>query len=372
MHQGFLPVQDPLKKLPKAFEAFEKVAAHLPKLLVTTHFKSVVTNLPPFPLHELDPAQYERAMMILSYLGHAWVWGSPVPSTVIPHVLAKPWSEVAGRLQRPPVLSYASYALNNWYRLDPEQPVALGNIALTQNFLGGVDEEWFILVHVDIEAKAASAIAELTAAQKSAEEKNQDKLQKNLLKIAGSLEEVCKTMDRMPERCDPYIYYNRVRPYIHGWKNNPALPDGLVYEGMFDEVPQFFRGETGAQSTIVPSLDAVLGVTHEKDELRVYLQEMREYMPAEHRQFLEKLESRAAIREFVAASKKQHPDLADIYNRCIDLLYRFRTTHLNYAARYIHKQAEQSIVNSNAVGTGGTPFMKYLKKHEAETAKFRV
>ena len=22
--------------------------------------------------------------------------------------------------------------------------------------------------------------------------------------------------DRMPERCDPYIYYQRVRPYIHG------------------------------------------------------------------------------------------------------------------------------------------------------------
>ena len=31
--------------------------------------------------------------------------------------------------------------------------------------------------------------------------------------------------DRMPERCDPYVYFERVRPYIHGWRDNPALPE---------------------------------------------------------------------------------------------------------------------------------------------------
>ena len=39
-------------------------------------------------------------------------------------------------------------------------------------------------------------------------------------------------MNRMPEKCDPFIYYNRVRPYIFGWKNNPATPDGVIYEGV--------------------------------------------------------------------------------------------------------------------------------------------
>ena len=37
--------------------------------------------------------------------------------------------------------------------------------------------------------------------------------------------------NRMPERCDPYMYFQRVRPWIHGWRDNPALPHGLVYEG---------------------------------------------------------------------------------------------------------------------------------------------
>ena len=73
-------------------------------------------------------------------------------------VIARTILELAERLGRPPVLSYASYALDNWRRIDPDGPVALGNLALLQNFLGGADEDWFILVHVEIEARAAAAL----------------------------------------------------------------------------------------------------------------------------------------------------------------------------------------------------------------------
>ena len=41
-------------------------------------------------------------------------------------------------------------------------------------------------------------------------------------------------------------------------------------------------------------------------------------------------------------------------------------THLEYAARYIQKQAQVG-ANSTAYGTGGTPFMRYLRKHRDET-----
>jgi hypothetical protein len=59
-----------------------------------------------------------------------------------------PWHAVATSLGRPPVPSYSSYALNNYFRFEPERPIECGNLGLIQNFLGGIDEEWFILIHV--------------------------------------------------------------------------------------------------------------------------------------------------------------------------------------------------------------------------------
>ena len=108
----------------------------------------------------------------------------------------------------------------------------------------------------------------------------------NLEQALESINKINKIMDRMPEHCDPYIYYNRVRPYIFGWKNNPDLPKGLIYEGFFKNKPQQFRGETGAQSSIIPLLDALFSVKHKKDSLRDYLEEMLLYMPPAHRELI--------------------------------------------------------------------------------------
>src|SRR4029079_16398871 len=96
------------------------------------------------------------------------------------------------------------------------------------------------------------------------------------------------TLLRMKERCDPYVYYTRVRPYIHGWKNSPQLTEGLFYSGVaaYGGRPQPFRGETGAQSSIVPCLDAGLGISHAPAPLSVYLQGMREDITPAHRTLL--------------------------------------------------------------------------------------
>lgn len=371
--RGFLPTIDPLKQLPKAFVEWEWLVTHLPKYMMSTQLRDKVLALPDFPLDQLSSeSEYERAMMLLSFLGHAFVFGEKPVAQSIPSVIAKPWCALATHLKRQPVLSYASYALHNWFRLDENKPVELGNIALLQNFLGGMDEEWFILIHIDIEHKAIPALQVLSATQAAAQNGDAETLALYLTTIVSSLENICAAMDRMPEYCDPYIYYHRVRPYIHGWKNNPALPNGMLYEGCFEHAPQFFYGETGAQSTIIPALDAVLGVWHHEDQLSVYLKNMRCYMPESHRQFLVGLESKGNIRSFVAEQGALHPSLKSLYNQCVDLMTRFRSTHLKYAAQYIQKQHQDSKANPHAIGTGGTPFMQYLGKHEKETAATRL
>jgi len=182
------------------------------------------------------------------------------------------------------------------------------------------------------------------------------------------------TLERMPEHCDPYIYYRRVRPYIHGWRNHPALPQGVVYEGVteYGGRGQMFRGETGAQSGIVPSIDALLGVSHADDPLRTYLMEMRDYIPPGHRRFIQEVERASVVRAFVQESARHEPQLREAYNECIHWLESFRTTHLEYAATYIFRQNQTDAANPTDVGTGGTPFMTYLKKHRDESASQRI
>lgn len=372
---GFLPADDPLRELSSHYAAWEEVAHALPKLIVAGCLRRTIDGLPRLTAGALDdPRALRRAMMLLSYLGHGYVWCAGDAAERIPENIAVPWFQIAAQLGRPPVLSYASYAIDNWGRIDRKRPIELENLTILQNFLGGADEDWFILIHVDIEAKAAQAMRAIPTAIAAAAKKDAATLTTELMEISASLTAMTATLKRMPDYCDPYIYYHRVRPYIHGWKNNPALPNGILYDGVndFKGKPQTFRGETGAQSGIIPALDATLGVAHQKDELREYLMEMRDYMPSGHRAFVQAVERQSAIREFVTGDGDGEASLTDAYNSCLRGMEEFRSIHLEYAASYIFRQAQESCTNPNAVGTGGTPFMPYLKKHRDETQSSQI
>jgi len=309
---------------------------------------------------------------VLSFIAHAYVWEGATPASALPAQLAAPWCALAHKLGRPPILSYASYALDNWRRFDPRGPLTTENLAILQNFLGGQDEDWFILIHVEIEALAAIALRAALPAAAAARAGDASALSASLEEVAGALEAMLASLRRMPERCDPYVYFHRVRPFIHGWKNHPALPNGVAYEGVAElSGSQKLRGETGAQSTIVPLMDALLGVAHAPDPLREYLDEMRAYMPPGHRAFLAHVEVDGGVRCAVLELRGSHPELAEIYDACLRWLEAFRSLHLEYAASYIHAQAGRG-ANPSDVGTGGTPFMKYLAKHRDETSRQRV
>ncbi|MBS0170522.1 MAG: hypothetical protein JSR62_09210 [Nitrospira sp.] len=378
--RGFLPATDPLEQLPEE-PMLNQFGTELPKLLSARRVRGAILDRQDIMGAVADDwglDVFRSVMRVLSFLGHAYVWEDPDhPAARLPASLACPWFRVAQQLGRPPVLSYASYALHNWRRLDPHQPIELGNIVLLQNFLGGLDEEWFVLIHIDIEAKAGPGLQGLLQAHQAVEADRVDAVLAGLAALAASQEAMRDTLLRMPERCDPYIYYSRVRPYIHGWKNSPALPTGLVYEGVpeYADLPQQFRGETGSQSTIVPALDAGLGVLHAEDPLTQYLVEMREYMPPRHRALLSALEARTdgqgrpLLFGYARDRKATHPELWRAYGVCVELLAQFRQIHVDYAERYIFRQHQSHAGNPTSVGTGGTPFMPYLTKHLEDTKR---
>ena len=367
---GYLPAYEPAQSLSAGNEEWDQYGKDLPKLLMGTNFRARVRALPSFNVAALKgEAEIQRAMLVLSYIGQAYQWSENSAATLMPSNLAKPWFEVGKLVGRPPILSYQSYASDNWRRFDKSGPIECGNIGLLQCFLGGQDEEWFILIHIEIEKKAGKALKAIEDAQAAVVGNDADQVENALTNLRTALAAMYAVLDRMPERCDPYIYFHRVRPYIFGWRNNPSLPDGVIYEGVdeYKGIGQKFRGETGAQSAIIPAMDGVLGIEHERDELREYLMEMRTYMPPQHVAFIEAVEAGPSVRNFVTST--QRSSLTSVFNECVELVTNFRAMHLEYAGRYIHAQAQATPGNPSAVGTGGTPFMTYLRKHRDETKK---
>jgi indoleamine 2,3-dioxygenase len=374
--QGFLPQKVPSKSYSVQSEScdrIQEIASNLPKLLLTGKVQSAINKLSPKDLSIDDllinqaSQDLKLAMSHLSFIAHAYIWGDNKPNESIPSVLANPWVKVANNQGRPPILSYASYCLDNWFLIDPDEAISLENVGLINNFLGGVDEDWFVTIHVCIENAAADAMAACAEIAMLETDSPENKSIELLNRIVIAMKKVNEIFARMPEKCDPYIYYHRVRPFIFGTKDNPDLKNGLIYKGEFQNRPQFFRGETGAQSSIIPSLDGALQITHTKDHLRHYLNEMRDYMPPKHREFMEVLEKNSQVKKIINGSNK----LTSLYNDCLEEIRAFRAMHLEYAGTYIFKQAQ--IKNpfgrggSTITGTGGTPFMAYLKKHRDET-----
>ena len=361
LESGFLPNKISTL-LSNEFDDVEHIAKNLPKILANNQIEYEVLNLETEKnISNLSIDELERAMLLYSYIGHGYIWGGTSIEKVIPKNISKTWYKISQKLDRPPILSYASYALNNWKLQDVNKPFDLENIRILQNFLGGIDEDWFIMIHIAIEHEAKEILNNLKTYYL---DKNKD--QSYLENALVSIKKINQIMNRMPEKCDPFIYYNRVRPYIFGWKNNPATPNGVIYEGVeeYGGTPQLFRGETGAQSSIVPALDALLGVTHSNDPLKEYLDEMRLYMPKEHRNLLNDLDQWSENNRSNSITEDSSVVLSD---EIIKEVHAFRNKHLEYARIYIHEQSLSNQNNSNVVGTGGTPFMKYLDKHLQET-----
>ena len=243
--KGFLPKKPPLKEYSinsSSLSRLQEIASNLPKLLLTGRLKAMVESLSKDDLstHELLRSKNERelrlAMVHLSFIAHAYILGGIKPNNRLPEAVAKPWVQVTEILGRPPVLSYASYCLDNWFLLEDEA-LSLENVALINNFLGGLDEDWFVTIHVCIEDAASGAIEAADKLSQCDHATSEKEIQNLLSKVNISLQEVNKIFLRMTERCDPYVYYHRVRPFIFGSKDNPELKNGLNYENQFSPQP---------------------------------------------------------------------------------------------------------------------------------------
>ena len=362
--RGFLPNQDPLTRLPEPFFVLDALAENLPALLMGGTSRIHIEKLPEVDINLLQTdGERELAMLLLCTFASAYVWGEEVPALVLPRSVAVPLWHLAARLGRQPIIHYASNALNNWRRIDPIGAIELGNLALVQGFLSGSDEAWFYLVSVSVEMKGASGLSNLISAQTAVSQRNSDSLLIELEQISECIRRMSTELMRMYERCDPHIFFTRVRPFVASWPE-----PGVIYKGI-SEIPQKFKGGSAGQSSLIQSFDAALGVRHSSEASNPFLIEMRKYMPPGHRAFISALERGPDVHGYVAECKIDCPKLVSSYNMCVDLLADFRRMHMEMAIRYITMQGGS---NKLDIGTGGTSLSAFLGATRRETRDHRV
>jgi indoleamine 2,3-dioxygenase len=361
---GFLSAEEPLERLPSHFDTWERTASLVPVLVGEGRLRATLAGLPCLDLARLETdRQLQRAMLILSVLGNAYVWADRAPATLLPAGIAVPWCAVARRLGRPPIVAHASMVLSNWRLVDKNAPLTPENLSALLLFSGTPDEEWFFMTTAAIEAIGVTALVALVRVQESVAGGRAEDVVECLKTIATVVKEMESVLARMPERCAPRVFYNRIRPFLTGWPE-----PGLVYEGVSDR-PHRWLGGSAAQSSLLPALDAGLTIRHGDPEASMFLREMRGYMPPPHQRFLQTLEAGPSIRQFALERKKSDPTLCDWYNRCIGAVESFRNRHIAIAVEYVLRQAPTP---EEALGTGGTSFVRFLTKVRNATAESAI
>jgi indoleamine 2,3-dioxygenase len=364
LDRGFLPTPDPLPRLPAGTaDATEALGRDLPNLVANRRFREVApSHLAEPPAVPDDGREAERLFLLYSYFASAYVHAPGLPPVrSLPAKIAVPLVRLAEQCGRPPILAYASYCLHNWRRRDPAGPITLGNLELLQNFSvpgdGKSDEDWFILVHVEIENHAGGVLTAFRALPAALARGDEPATESLMDQALAGLRAMNRTLNRMPEGCSPEVYFRKVRPYIFGFTD-------VVYEGCGDG-PRTYRGETGAQSSIIPTVLSALGIRHQSSLLTQHLADMRDYMPAPHRRFIEEQPS---IREdVVRLARDGGPHgrrLREQYNAGVQEVIAFRSRHFEYAVNYIQKKV------ANPLATGGTPYVPWLHQLIEETKGF--
>lgn len=349
--RGFLPEDDPLTAFPEGsrYAALDEIGRGLPSLLYDKGFRAYARELE-IPSWQGQVTEENLSQLRLYYVRVGFLASAYVnqvgeePTKILPHNIAKPLARAARLLKRPPILSYDGYALYNWRRFRKDQPIRLGNIDTLQNFVHLYDEHWFILVHVEIEAIAADILGAIASVNRKLMENDDTDLSPELWCIEAAVRQQVGVLKRIPEHMDSSLYYKTFRPYIRFF-------DNVIYEGV-DQAPIQFRGETGAQSSIMPILVAFMKIPHQRSVLTDHLTDLRKYMPFRHRVLIEEVEAMPDIR---------NPRYQDPYNAILDAMVAFRKVHYGWAQEYINRWTD------DPRGTGGTPYMQWLKQMLRET-----
>lgn len=389
---GFLPEEPPLNHLTDIyFQPWEETATHIQHLIERKVLRKVIEcELPQLDVNRLknDIREWRRAYCLLTFIANAYIWSSTPPRNILPDNIATPLLKISEKLGLPPLITYSSVVLWNYKLRDDKSGVILDNLDTCLSFTGTTDESWFYLISVYFEKLGGKCISHIEDVIDAMLVNNTERVTLSLKLLAHTINELIIVLRRLPEKCDPNVFYFQVRPFLAGWKNmaRVGLPNGVKYgsSGSY----QLWAGGSNAQSSLIQMLDIFLGIKHfgphksqvskTEEHSNQFLDDMRNYMPRPHRDFLEHLSQIENVKCYL--NKNHNPGLILAYDCCITFLKTFRDVHLNIVKQYViipakrdKKQRSESVryglasAGDKETGTGGTMLLPFLTQCKEET-----
>ena len=364
---GFLPEHAPASLQKECFHQWERVVKDLPEFIRAKKLRKTVDSLPEVEFSDLTlktEDEWKRSYVILSFLGQAYIWmcGKQDVVTTVPKKLAVPWAAVSARLGVKPVINYAASVLYNYQLKDPEKPMDVDNLCTLLSFTGTEDECWFFMVHAAAEVAAGPGLAEMACIFQHMQAKDSPSICKSLDIVRASIKKMKGEVLKMYNHCNPQTFYCKIRPFVDG---SMSLTNGLLFEGV-DSKHQRYRGASAAQTSSIYAFDKFLGTEHSSKDRESFVMEMRDYMPKEHKAFLEKLEGMPSIREYCKSYGDRH--LVACYNSAVEALMNFRNSHFGLVKSYIVKPSG----DTEGIGTAGSYFKEFLGGVITDTEKLKL
>lgn len=373
---GFLPKMDPLLELPKKYEIIDillkKMRWNQPDgskgLLAKKQFGEAVLNeLSEFEVEDVEDKMVAHALFRdYSFLTSAYLLEEchhnylktgnyGLGREILPKVIARPFYKLADKLHLRPFMEYNTcYANFNYFRKDPSLGLSINNLDIHRSFINMKSETGFILVHVAINQHGGNLIKAGMNVLKACELKDRNMFNDALIEMRETLSFMNGEFERMYYESNPSDY-NIFRTFIMGIANQPMFPNGVVYEGCYDNKPQFFRGESGANDSIIPFCDNILEITKlmPKNPLTDILRDFRTYRPKSHKDFLKFTEETAnelGVMEFA----KKDPESMIYFLEVADQNRAFRHRHWVLTNMYILN------FSKHPTATGGSPIVTWL------------
>ena len=379
---GFLPVSRPLERLPGRFSELEELLEKMKIVnggyLEKAELVKYVEKLPQYDLSNIkEPGLLAALQRDYCFLASALSLETThlrlmrdqkygVARTVIPKNIAEPLLYLSEKNDTNPWLDYAyGYGLNNAVPREDCDQTKHSSYNTIRTFNGCKSEEGFINVHVAMVAQSGDLLKYQQNCLVNIHLDNRKEFNKNLYrhyKVFSSIVETLQTMWKASNFKD----YLKFRTFIMGQiGNEQCYPNEIIFferdDGSYDT--HAYRGETGAQDSIVPSVDSFLQLKYPRNKLTEYLYNLRAYRPKDHQEYLyylEKTSSSLKFREYCLGD----PDTSVLLLKNLNVLRMFRKKHWNLTKKYIIQSTD------HPTATGGTPITTWLPNQLGATLEY--